>query len=234
MPPTSKRKRIQDLPPSSRPREKLLAKGRQNLTTAELIALLFGSGTPQQNAVALSEALLKKFPLAALENVTYDQLITIPGIGYSKATRIAAAIELGERLFAPRSLTKVTIQSTEDVIGQTKEYVDKKQEYLVALYLNARHELLQKETIGIGTLNSMQIEPKEIFRPALMSPCAGLIVVHNHPSGDPTPSDNDISFTKRVLDAGEVLGIPLLDHVIVSRTSYYSFCRSEDSVMLAG
>ncbi len=234
MPSTSKRKRIMDLPLASRPREKLLAQGRQNLSNAELIAVLFGTGNRKHNAVALSETLLKKFPLEVLDKVTYQQLIRIPGIGHSKATRIAAAIELGERMFAPRSLTKVTIQATEEVVAQVKEYADKQQEYLVALYLNARHELLQKEIIGIGTLNSMQIEPKEIFRPALLSPCAALIVAHNHPSGDPTPSDNDISFTKRVLDAGEVLGIPLLDHVIVSRTAYFSFCRSEDRVMMTG
>lgn len=223
MPSPSKRKRIKDLPLTSRPREKLYAIGTENLTNAELIALLFGTGTQKQNAVALSETLLRQFPLRTLEKSSLVDWTKIPGIGKSKATRLAAAIELGERIFSPSLLTKTVVTSTAEVVSELKEYADKKQEYLIALYLNARHELIQKEVLGMGTLNSMQIEPKEIFRPALSTPCASLIVAHNHPSGDPLPSENDITFTKRLFEAGEIMGITLLDHIIVSRSSYYSF-----------
>ena len=165
------------MPPTSRPREKLLASGTENLSDAELIALLFGTGTKRYNAVALSETLLRQYPLKKLEKSRLSDWTSIAGIGRSKATRLAAAIELGERIFAPTSLTKTIIQTTADAVSELREYADKKQEYLVALYLNARHELIQREILGMGTLNSLQIEPREIFRPALATPCAALISV---------------------------------------------------------
>src|SRR5207253_398698 len=99
----------------------------------------------------------------------------------------AAALELGERLFAPASVTKIIIKSAHDVVAEVRDIADKKQEYLIVLYLNARHELVLKEVVGMGSLNSLQITPKEIFNHALQSPCASIIVVHNHPSGDPSP-----------------------------------------------
>lgn len=218
-----KRKRITDLPLADRPREKLIEKGRDNLTDPELLAVLFNTGSVKNNALALSEAVLRKYPLRKLPGVTLSELSSIHGIGTVKAARLLAALELGQRLFEPVSITKIVINSLKDTIQVVKSYADKKQEYLLCLYLNARHELLAQEVIGMGTLNSLRIEPREIFRPAFSSPCAGVIVVHNHPSGDPAPSDDDILFTKRIHEAGEVIGIPLLDHVIIGSHSCYSF-----------
>jgi DNA repair protein RadC len=215
--------RIKDLPLSLRPREKLLALGATNLSDAELLAILLGTGKRGQNVVVLSEVLLRRHPLRELGKATIKDFASIGGIGNTKATRIAAALELGERVFSPATFTKVIIRSTEDALAQLREVALKRQEYLIVFYLNARYELLRKEVVGIGSLNNLRITPKEIFSPALQTPCAFLIVAHNHPSGDPTPSDDDIQFTTRIHDAGEVMGIPLLDHLIVGKSGYFSF-----------
>lgn len=217
------KRRIKDLPLSSRPREKLSTVGRENLTNEELFAILLGTGSAKQNAIALSSTLLKQIPLQKLATVPFQELIRFPGIGKAKASRIGAALELGSRVYAPSSMTKLVIRSTQDIVAQLRDIVEKRQEYLLVFYLNARYELIQKENVGQGSLNNMMITAKEIFAPALMSPCASLIVAHNHPSGDPTPSDDDIAFTTRIHEAGEVMGIPMLDHVIVARHGYFSF-----------
>lgn len=217
------KKRIKDLPVTLRPREKLLAKGAENLSDSELLAILLGTGTKQRNALSLAQFLFKSISLRELANVSPDQLEKIGGVGKGKAARIIAAIELGKRLFASSSLVKVIVQTTADALLQVKDIAAKKQEHLVVLYLNARHELLQKETVGMGSLNAMVIEPKEIFSPAVLMPCATIIIAHNHPSGDPNPSEEDIRFTKRIQAAGELMGIPLLDHLIVSHSDYFSF-----------
>jgi DNA repair protein RadC len=223
MPVSSKRKRIKDLPLALRPREKLVTQGRENLTNAELLAILFGTGTVKKNAIALSETLLQKYPLQRLLHLPLADLVKVSGVGTSKATRVVAALELGERVFGQQALAKTMVQTTKEAVSLLKEYVDKQQEYLVALYLNARNELILKEVIGMGTLSSLRIEPREVLRPAFSTPCASVIVAHNHPSGDPHPSDDDIRFTKRLFDAGEIMGISLLDHVILTKNKYFSF-----------
>lgn len=229
----AKKKRIKDLPLNSRPREKLTLAGRENLTNEELIAILLGTGSAKQNAIALSSVLLKRFPIKKLVQVPSEALVRFPGIGRAKASRIMAALELGNRIYAPSSLTKIIIRSTEDVTLQLRDIIEKRQEYLVVFYLNARYELLQKEIVGQGSLNHMMITAKEIFAPALMSPCASIIVAHNHPSGDPSPSDDDIAFTTRIHEAGEVMGIPMLDHVIVARSGSFSFRENKKRAITA-
>jgi DNA repair protein RadC len=218
-----KRKRMKDFPLADRPRERMLMKSAKHLSEAELVAILLGTGSAKQNVLALSQSIMRQFPQKLLLKVALQDLVKIPGVGKSKAARILAALELGERLYAPSSLTKVTITSTEELLPHVRDIAGKKQEYLLALYLSTRNELLQKEVVGVGSLNSMLITPKEIFHHALTSPCASIIVVHNHPSGDPTPSEDDIHFTRRIHEAGEVMSIPLIDHVIVSTSGYFSF-----------
>jgi DNA repair protein RadC len=217
-----KKVRIKDMPLTLRPREKLFAVGAKNLSEAELLAILLGTGNAKMNAIALGEKILSDFSLEKLEEKA-DLLKKYAGIGIAKAARLVAAVELGERLFAPTTVTKIIIKTAQDVLGQVRDIAEKKQEYLIALYLNARHELILKEVVGMGNLNSLRITPKEIFSHAIQTPCAAIIIVHNHPSNDPEPSDDDISFTKRIHEAGEVLGIPLVDHVIVSKSGYFSF-----------
>jgi len=217
------RGRIKDLPLHSRPREKLQSAGSENLTNEELIAILLGTGSAKQNALALSSMLLKQFPLQKMGNIQPADLGRFPGVGRAKASRIVAALEIGKRIYAPASITQIVIKSTQDVALQLRDIVDKRQEYLLVFYLNARYEMIQREIVGQGSLNHMMITAKEIFSPALMSPCASIIVAHNHPSGDPAPSDDDIGFTTRIHEAGEVMGIPMLDHVIIARHGYFSF-----------
>lgn len=221
--PVSSKLRIKDMPLKLRPREKLFSVGAKNLSEAELLGILLGTGSRKQNAIVLGEKILTQFPMQKLSEESISGIATYPGVGKAKAARIAAAMELGERLFAPASVTKIKIVTAQDVLMQVREIADKKQEYLVVLYLNARHELVLKEVVGMGTLNNLQITPKEIFSHALQTPCASIIVAHNHPSNDPEPSDDDISFTQRIHEAGEVLGIPLVDHVIVCKSGYFSF-----------
>lgn len=217
------RRRIIDLPINSRPREKLGLSGKENLSNEELIAILLGTGSAKQNAIALSSLLLKRFPLKKLGQISSDELMRVPGVGKAKASRIVAALELGSRIYAPSSMTQIIIRSTEDVVMQLRDIVEKRQEYLLVFYLNARYELIQKEIVGQGSLNHMMITAKEVFAPALTSPCASIIVAHNHPSGDPSPSDDDIAFTTRIHEAGQVMGISMLDHVIVGKEGYFSF-----------
>lgn len=217
------KKRIKDLPIFAQPQEKLFSKGAENLSDAELLAILLGTGSTKQNAILLSQMVLRRFPLQKFSKTTMSELVKFPGVGKSKAARILAAVELGERIFAPTFFTKVFIRSTKDILDHIKDIADKKQEYLIVFYLNARHELLQKEIIGQGSLNKILIAAKEVFGPALAAPCASIVLVHNHPSGDPTPSEDDIEFTKRIHEAGEVMDIPLVDHLIISRSGYFSF-----------
>lgn len=217
-----KKLRIKDMEHTLRPREKLFAQGAHNLTDTELVAILLGTGSSKHNALVLGDKLLKEFRLQDFDTQLKD-VVRYPGIGIAKAARIAAALELGERLFAPDSMTKITIHNAKDAANQVRDIADKKQEYLIVLYLNARHELVLKEVVGIGSLNILQITPKEIFSHALTNPCAAIVVIHNHPSNDPTPSVDDIHFTRRIHEAGEVMGILLLDHVIVTKTGIYSF-----------
>lgn len=230
MPQSSKQKRgkrIQDLPASMRPREKLLAKGAENLTDSELFAILLRSGSGKQNAVMLAETLLRHYPSRTLQTIAINDLAKIPGIGHVKAIEILAALEIGRRVFAPSSMTKVVIRTTADALTQLRDIAEKKQEHLIAMYLNARHEMIAKEVLGIGSVNTAVIEPREIFRPAFTSPCVGVLLAHNHPSGDPAPSDDDIRFTSRIQKAGELMGIMLLDHIIISKTGYFSFSEGE-------
>ena len=218
-----KKLRIKDLPLSTRPREKLHALGVANLSSDELVAILLGTGSRKYNALALSSKVLAQFNFDKLATVTVAELMKVDGIGLSKATRIMAALELGNRVFGPSQLQKIIIRTTDDVLNQVREYATKKQEHIIALYLNSRHELLQKEVIGIGTLNSALIEAKEVLTPALLSPCSSFIVVHNHPSGNPTPSKDDIAFTLQLQKAAEILGVEMIDHLIIAQSGYFSF-----------
>lgn len=212
-----------DLPTIDRPREKLWELGAENLQESELIAILLGTGTRADNAVSLAKRLLRIYPLATLASLAPAQLTNTAGIGNTKAARIVAALELGRRLFAPVATNKVFIRTTTDALAQVTDIAHKTQEHLLALYINARYELIRKETISLGSLNTINVEPRTVFAPVIASACAWVILAHNHPSGDPTPSEADIRFTARLQAAGELLGISIVDHLIVSGTGYCSF-----------
>ncbi len=215
-------RRVKDLPVSLRPIEKLLEKGSQNLTTAELLAIILGTGRKNQNVLKLSESILKAFSLKDLEGKDLEKLLKFKGIGKTKAARLIALKEIADRVFS-QNLFKTKIITTKDAINEVKEISDKAQEYLVCLYLNARHELILKEVVAQGSLNRILIEARDIYKPAINTPCTSIILIHNHPSNDPTPSLDDITLTQRIKKAGKILGIELVDHLIITKSSYFSF-----------
>ncbi len=214
-----------DIPKAKRPRERLVTLGVQNLTELELIALLLSSGTKKKGVMSVARDILKKINLQNLTNASISDLAKIEGVGKVKAGKLLAAIELGRRSLSEKS--HYHIITPKEVINEVKEITTKSQEYLLALYLNARHELLQKQVISVGALNQAIIEPRDVFSYALILPSPFIILVHNHPSGNIHPSEDDKHFTKKIVEAGELLGISILDHVIVSSKDYYSFKESK-------
>lgn len=189
------------------------------------MALIINTGTPKRDALQLAHDLLAKFPLSLLPKVENAEFFKFSGLGTSKIARLQAVLELGRRTFHGPDLSSITIATVEDVVRESLEIVNKPQEHLLGLYLNVRNELVKKEIIGIGSLNMNVIHPRDVFAPALGLPCSGMIVVHNHPSGNCQPSQSDVEFTHRIIQAAEILGYTLFDHIIVSRESFYSFHR---------
>jgi DNA repair protein RadC len=215
------KKRIQDLPKSKRPRERLVNLGAANLTSQELLAIILSSGTPKQNVLNLAQRLLEKMPLSKLGQMSINDLAKIKGIGQVKAGKILASLELGKRIARRDNYKKIL--NPEDVCREIAYISNKKREYLVGLYLNARQELLKKATLSLGGLNFSYLEPRDIFRYCFTLPCAFVILAHNHPSGDCQPTREDKELTKKLLQAGRILGIELVDHLIVASKDYFSF-----------
>ncbi len=212
---------IHDFPKSKRPRERLSSLGVSNLTIVELLAIILGFGTKKRNVLKLAKKIVKTFPLKDLSHTNIPDLTKIKGIGAVQAGKILASLELGERILEENPVKRIL--TPDDVIKEVEDVRKKTREYLIALYLNARHELIKKQTISIGNLNQNLIEPKDVFSEALSLPSAFIILVHNHPSDDPAPSKNDKIFTKKLAAAGELLGINIIDHIIVSKKDYFSF-----------
>ncbi len=205
---------MRDLPVQERPREKLLREGAANLSDQELVAVLLGSGSAGQSVLELARRVV---PLLDQNDPT--RLWATPGIGRARAAALLAGIELGRRQARP---VGPLLESAEEVYRHQIEMAELDREHFRALYLDVRHRLIHQETISIGTLTSSLVHPREVFGPALSRKAACLIVVHNHPSGDPTPSAEDLSLTRRLTRAGDLLGIELLDHVVIGRFGYTS------------
>jgi len=215
--------KIKDLPKTDRPREKLISKGTQNLKDEELLAILLRTGREGKNVLELARQVLTKYPKKRLLKMQYEDLIKIKGINSAKACTILAAIELVKRALKIGEATLPIIHSTKDVIAQSVYLRDKTREHLMGIYLNARNEMVFKKPIFIGTLNANLVHPREIFNEALKQNAASVILVHNHPSGDAEPSQDDLEITKRILEAGKIMGIDVLDHVIITKNKVFSF-----------
>jgi len=215
--------KIKDLPKIERPREKLVAKGAENLKDSELLAILLRTGRAGKNVIEIASQILTKHSKKRLLQMTYEDLLKIKGIDSAKATTLLAAFELSKRALEVDDSNLPIISTPKDVVAQLTELRHNKRENFVALYLNARNQLLHKETISIGTLNANLVHPREVFEPALKYSAANIMVAHNHPSGDPKPSEDDLEITKRLSEAGKMMGIEVLDHVIVVKNSYFSF-----------
>ncbi len=215
-------RRLKSLPAAVlRPREKLIRFGVRSMGNAELLAVLLGSGTRSKNVVKVARDLLARHQAARLPDLTLEQWVAEPGIGQIKACRMVAAFELGRRLFVPPT-AEPRIGSPAEAYALVRDLRTARKEHLVALYLDAQNRLLHRETVSIGTLNTTRTHPREVLQPAVIHSALAFILAHNHPSGSLEPSQDDVSFTRAMTRAGELMGINLYDHIIVSRRGFVS------------
>lgn len=215
---------IRELPQAERPREKLLLRGARGLEPRDLVAIVLGHGTRSLSALGLADKLMAHFgSLTALADASVEELQETPGIGEAKAARLSAACEIARRLVPQTLGDRPTIRSASDVAALLiNEMRGLDREEFRGVLLDTKHRLLEVVTISIGHLNGTLVHPREVFKSAIRRSSEAIIVVHNHPSGDPTPSAEDIAVTRRLTAAGRLLGIELLDHVILGATEWVS------------
>ncbi|HVK03779.1 MAG TPA: DNA repair protein RadC [Armatimonadaceae bacterium] len=216
-PPTRYHVRIREIPNDERPRERLIAYGADTLSTADLLAILLRTGTEKYSAVGLAAHLLSHFHgLRGVATATVEEMAQVHGIGPAKAAQIKAAIEFGRRLVAASPEERPKITSPRDVYNLLGPGLrDERREHFIALLLDAKNGVMRQRTVSVGDLTSSLVHPREVFSEAIRHGAASLIVAHNHPSGDPTPSPEDAAVTRRLAEAGELLGIELLDHIVL-------------------
>lgn len=214
---------MKDLPESMRPREKMMALGEGQLNDAEILAIVLRMGTRNMNALELAQKLLSVHGgLRFIRDASLEELTALRGIGPAKAASIKAALELGRRI-ALSVCNRVAIKSPEDVQNIVREemrYYDR--EHFRVLYLDRKGGLISMEDVSVGGLHSSLVHPREVFKTAIKRSAASLILVHNHPSGDPSPSQEDIEVTRRLAEVGKLMGIEVLDHIIIGEKGYTS------------
>lgn len=220
------RETIKKWPEEDRPREKLSSKGANYLPDSELLAIIIGSGSKEKNALDLARSLLGKFDsLAGIESASVGEICSLPGIGLGKATSIKAALELGRRFASSSASVKsYPIRTAEDVYTlYLASMKNLKKEIFSVMLLNSKNRLMKTVTISEGALTGTIVHPREVFNPAIRESAHGVIFTHNHPSGDPEPSAEDIALTRRLVEAGKLMGIRVIDHLIIGDNRYYSF-----------
>ncbi len=215
---------IRDVHLADRPRERLLRQGAKSLSNQELLAILLRTGTKEESVLVLANRVLSTFErLHQLKHATIEEMVAIKGIGEVKAIQILAAIELGRRLSQKQNDDKYTVRSPQDAAAYLMpDMTSLSQEHFVVLFLDVKNQIIHKKTIFIGGLNASIVHPREIFREAVKRSAASIICAHNHPSGVPTPSPEDIEVTKRIQEAGFIIGIELLDHIIIGDHQFTS------------
>ncbi len=219
---------IREIPSNERPRERLLRHGPSALSTAELLAIQLRTGTKERSAIGLAEQLLSAFQgMRGVAAASVEELMGVKGVGEVKAVEISASVEFGKRLAVLGADTLPVISSPQDVANLLMpELRDQKKEHLKTLLLDSKNRVLKMCTVTIGILDSSLVHPREVFKDAIIASAASIIVVHNHPSGDPTPSPEDNRVTKRLFDAGKIIGIDLLDHIILGDNRWISLKQS--------
>ena len=216
---------INEIPIEERPRERFLKYDIDSIQSHELIAIILRTGSRNESVIDLSKRVLYQYTnLKELSNANISDLTKIKGIGKSKAIELKAAFELGRRTSIEMFIEKVKLLSPESIYLYLKDQLEMKtQEHFIALYLNTKADLIKKETLFVGSLNASLVHPREIFKHAVLVSAASIIIVHNHPSGDPTPSKNDIDVTKIIHQNSLMMDIKLIDHIIIGRNKYFSF-----------
>jgi len=215
------KKIIKNIPRIDRPREKLIQYGPEKLSNSELLALLLRSGNKDVNAIELAGKILKKFGAKELPNLIFKDLKKIPGLGPAKACEIVACFELGKRLLKDKK--SQIFLTPKEIWEELRDLRNHKKEHFVIFYLDSRNQEIKREIISIGSLNANLVHPREVFEPAIRNLAAQIIVAHNHPSGDPTPSEDDLEITRRLIESGKILGIEVIDHIIVAKNKFFSF-----------
>ena len=216
---------VRDLPLNERPRERLLKLGSEALSAQEILALILGRGIKGESVMVTSQKLLSRFGnLKGIANASVEELSEIKGVGLAKAAQIKAALELSKRLEGDAGeRQKPMVKSPEDVVNIVKSQLKgKKKEHFLVLCLDTRNRVINFRLVSIGSLDTSIVHPREVFKEAVSSSAASVIFVHNHPSGDPEPSKEDVELTKRLVKAGEMMGIDVLDHIIVCDRSHLS------------
>ena len=215
--------KISDIQPEDRPRERLIKYGSSALAESELLSIILRTGTKGENVLNMSSRILSLYNIQQLSRVSLTGLQQIPGIGIAKATQIVALFELARRFESFTEEEKPRINSPEVVYSFIYPKLrEQKKESFIALYLNTKNQLIREETISIGSLNANIVHPREVFKTAIAESAAAIIVAHNHPSGDPSPSQNDIDITRKLIDAGRIMGIDLYDHIIIGNGRFLS------------
>lgn len=217
--------RIKDLPVDERPREKLLKFGKESLSNEELVAIILKTGTKNASVKDISIELIKSLnDIRDLNTISINDLTKINGIKQAKAITLIASVELGKRVCTFLEDDRLKVKSAEDIYFYFKsKIIGLKQEKLIAIFLNTKNEMICYKTIFIGTQNKSVTHPREIFNEAIKNSAIKIILMHNHPTNDTTPSHEDILFTENVHEVGEILKIPVVDHIIIGEKGYFSF-----------
>mgnify|MGYP005769626081 CR=1 FL=1 len=217
---------IKDIPLNERPRERLINKGVEYLSNEDLLAILLKTGTKENSVKVLANNILKQLDdINNLKEINLEKLVKIKGIGKAKACELLAAIELGKRLNKKiDNLNQIKIYSSNSIYEYYQDKLkDKLQEYFYCVYLDTKNHIIKDKLLFIGTINESLIHPREIFKEAYLLSASSIICIHNHPSGNVNPSNNDIIMTKQLVEVGKILGIKVLDHIIIGKDNYYSF-----------
>ena len=225
--------KIKDIPIMERPREKLIEYGSNNLSNDELLAIILKQGTKGKSAKEVGIELLNSVKdVSDLEHITLKQLTNVTGIGKIQALTILATIELGKRIFKKKqNVKKIKITNAKEIYEYMKYLLDNKdQEYFYCIYVNTKKEVIERKLLFMGTINRSTVHPREIFKYAYLNSASGIICVHNHPTGDTTPSKDDIMLTKALVETGIMSGIPIIDHVITGEEDYYSFFEDKNII----
>ena len=216
--------KIKSIPIKLRPRERLKEVGVENLTDQELLAIILKTGTKDKNVLDLSLDILNKYNLFDLDNISLTNLKTIKGIGEVKAIELLASIELGKRIVLKPKQDSIKLTSSKEIYEAVKYlFHNKKQEYFYCLYFDNNNILISKKLLFVGTINKSITHPREVFKEAYLVSASYIICLHNHPSGNITPSKEDIKFTNSLISLGKIQGIPIIDHLIIGNNNYYSF-----------
>lgn len=219
---------VRGLPSSDRPRERLYSRGAAELSLQELLAIVIGGGTRGPGALVLALRLLGEFgDLVTMGRAGVDELRRVPGIGFARACQVVAAFELGKRFARESRSSGSSVRAPKDIarmfMDEMKHY---DREHFKAAFLNTKNQVIKVVTVSIGSLNASIVHPREILKPAIAVSAASIILVHNHPTGDPTPSREDVEFTRRFAKCGELIGIELLDHIVIGADRFQSLKES--------